>query len=331
MKVASWSAWSLAWAGVLGVAMASVAWVGCGPSEPAPTLVVPPGENGPEQPTPEPEQPVTEPEQPVTEPDQPVTEPEQPVTEPEQPMPEPEEPAAGRADPATSPPVSRFAPAADLVNQLDQYIAGLEKCVVSEEEFADTQNKIANDANTLIVIAQALALHDEENDYKGKAGALIAAAQDVLKASTLAEAQKAVEALKTAAAEGGDGNAPTEWEPIASLEHLMKQVPLVNTRLKRTMTGARFESRADDNAGYAAVLAAIAQASMVDTHEATNDDEVQQWYDFCAMMRDAAGAVRAAVRAGDREAADAAMATLAKSCDDCHAVFHVEALDMTDP
>ena len=39
-------------------------------------------------------------------------------------------------------------------------------------------------------------------------------------------------------------------------------------------------------------------------------------------MRDYAGEVNAAIRKGDRPAADKAMKKLSQSCDDCHAVFH---------
>jgi len=43
-------------------------------------------------------------------------------------------------------------------------------------------------------------------------------------------------------------------------------------------------------------------------------------------MRDAAAEVNANIRAGDIEATEKAMEALAQSCDDCHAVFHEEAL-----
>jgi cytochrome c556 len=46
-------------------------------------------------------------------------------------------------------------------------------------------------------------------------------------------------------------------------------------------------------------------------------------------MRDSAGALNAAIRKGDETAATAAMEKLAKSCDDCHVVFHQAALEQT--
>ena len=52
-----------------------------------------------------------------------------------------------------------------------------------------------------------------------------------------------------------------------------------------------------------------------------NPADMQQWYQFCAEMRDAAGAVNPAIHAGDQPAATDAMTRLAKSCEICHAVF----------
>ena len=39
----------------------------------------------------------------------------------------------------------------------------------------------------------------------------------------------------------------------------MKQVPLINTRLKLNLKGKKFKKKAKDTAGYTAVIAAIAQ------------------------------------------------------------------------
>ena len=73
-----------------------------------------------------------------------------------------------------------------------------------------------------------------------------------------------------------------------------------------------------------AVIAIIAQGTMADTHEAKTPEQEQQWQAFSVQMRDAAGAVNAAIRAQDEAAAGAAMENLQQSCEDCHAVFHKE-------
>ena len=81
------------------------------------------------------------------------------------------------------------------------------------------------------------------------------------------------------------------------------------------------EKEAEKAAGYAAALAVIGQAAMADTHEVKNPADLEKWYQFCAEMRDAAGAVGNGVRAQDFAATTAAMKRLSQNCDDCHAVF----------
>lgn len=230
------------------------------------------------------------------------------------------------AAPPTAPKVSTFAPADDLVNQLDYFLGRLEKAVQSEAEYKDAKDKVGKDANTAIVIALALGLHDTDNKYKTAAPAIMKAAQGLASADDFASATKGVAAVKAAVAGKGDDPIALKWEKVASLEELMKQVPLVNTKLKRyTKKASRFKSRAKDIAGYSAVLATIAQGVMADTHEAKNPGEVEKWYNFCVQMRDAAAAVNTAIRAGDKKTSDAAMKTLAQSCEDCHEIFHPEA------
>jgi len=309
---------------------------GC--SEPATTLEQPGTEQPtPEQPTPEqptPEQPTPEqptPEQPTPEqptPEQPT--PEQPTPEqptPEQPTPEqptPEQPGGTPAADPNAPPVSSFAPAEDLVAQLAEYVEDLEDTLADESEYADFKDKVVQDACTVAVIALALGLHDQDNAYRDSAAAIVTAAQQLAEAGDYAAATQALAAVKEAVAGGSDPPGDLKWEPVASLEALMKHVPLVNTKLKRYTSGSRFESKAADSAGFSAVLAAIAQASLPDTHEAENEEQAEQWRRFCIQMRDAAGAVNAGIKAQDLSVTEAAMQALAQSCDDCHAVFKPE-------
>ncbi len=235
-------------------------------------------------------------------------------------------PALAAEPPPTPPKVSTFAPADDLASQVDQYIKDLEKVVATEDEYKDsiseTNSKVANDANTLVVIALALGLHDQDSKYKAQAGALIEAAQDLAATKDYASAKKGVAAVKDAAAGKGAGGGALKWQKAASLPELMKEVPLINTKLTRLVKGANFQKKAKDTAGYSAAIAAIAQGSMADISEAKNADQVKQWYGFSAAMRDSAGSVNAAIHKADEPAAAAAMKKLAQSCDDCHAVFH---------
>jgi hypothetical protein len=228
--------------------------------------------------------------------------------------------SAPSAEPAV-PQVSTFAPAEDLANQADQYMKELEQSVASEADYKDSLDKIAKQSNTLVIIALALGLHDQESKYKASAGALMKAAQGVAAAKDFESAQKAVAALKDAAAGKGKADAELKWEKVAALPELMKQVPLVNTKLKMKLKGANFKKKAKDTAGYTAVLAAIAQGAMLDTSVTKNADQVKQWQKFSAAARDDAAAVNVAIHKGDPDAADTAMKKLNQSCEDCHAVF----------
>ncbi len=230
--------------------------------------------------------------------------------------------ATGVAHSAEPPKVSSYAPAADLVDQANDYIKSLEKTVACEEDYKDGQDKVAKDANTLIVIALALGLHDEKNEYQESAGSLMKAAHDVAASTDYASAKKAVDELKAAAKKKSD--VELKWEKVASLPDLMKQVPLINTKLKMKIKGKNFKKKAKDTQGYTAVLAVIAQGTMADTSVTKDEAQVKQWQEFSAAARDLAGEVNAAIHKGDEEAAAAAMEKLNISCEDCHAVFKPE-------
>jgi hypothetical protein len=229
------------------------------------------------------------------------------------------------AEPPAAPKVSTLAPAKDIAAQIENYVARLEESVESEATFKEAEAKVAKDANTLILLGLAAGLHDEDNKAKAAAPAIVKAAQGLAKAKGFEEVKAGVAAVKKAL-DSTEGNlADLKWAKLASLDQLMKQVPLVNARLKRNLRGPKFKSKAKDNAGDAATLAVIAQGSLADTSEAKSDEDVQKWFGFCIQMRDAAAALNKAVHDGNQEAADKAMSALNQSCDDCHAVFHKSA------
>jgi hypothetical protein len=218
--------------------------------------------------------------------------------------------------------ISTYAPAEDLAGQADWYIKDLEKAVADEAEYKDSVDKIVKESNTLIVIAMALGMHDEDNKYKASAGAVIKAAKAVSETKDFDSAKKAVAALTDSV--NGKTEGKLKWEKIASLPELMKQVPNINTKLKLNIKGAKFKKKAKDTAGYTAVLAVIAQSTQAD-HSATKDAaQVKQWEKFSTEARDIAGQLNAAIRKGDEKAATEGMKKLTQSCDDCHAVFHPE-------
>jgi hypothetical protein len=238
-----------------------------------------------------------------------------------------DEKAGAEAPPLpAAPKLSSVAPAKDLVGQVDDYIHEIDSALASEDEYKDSADKVARCAHTLAVISLCLGLHDEDNQYKARAAALIKAAQLLASAADYASAKKAFDALKAAASGEPKTATQLKWEKVAALPDLMKQVPNINNKLKRNIKGSKFKTKAADTEGYTAAIAAIAQGSMADTAAAKDPHQVKQWYDFCAAMRDAAGQTNAAIHAGNEPAATQSMQKLAKTCNDCHAVFHPEAI-----
>jgi len=231
-------------------------------------------------------------------------------------------PSVAADAPPETPKVSSFAPAADLAGQVPEYLNDLAKAVKDEAEYKDGKEKLVKDANTLIVIALALGMHDEENAYKKAAPAMIREAQKLAAAEDYAAAKAGVDAVTKAAASADGG--PLAWEKVASLRALMEAVPTINTAMKRYTRGSRLKRMAKKSTGGAAVLAAIAQGSLPHVADTRQPGEAARWYAECIEMRTAAAEVGAAVRAGDEAATAKAMERLNKSCDTCHEVFHPE-------
>jgi hypothetical protein len=227
------------------------------------------------------------------------------------------------ATPQAAKAVALAVPAEDLVGQADEYMAAIAECVATEDAYKDSKEDLTRQANTFIVIVWSLDCYAETSRYAGSE--VMRAARDVAAAKDYDVAKLAVRRLKAAVKRTGraDGEqAPAV--PFASLAQLMKEVPIINTRLKRNIQGERLTAKAKETAGYSAVLAAIAQGSDGSKEVAKTPGQVAQWHKFCLELRDAAVAANAAIHAGQPQATATAMGKLAASCDDCHAVFHKE-------
>ncbi len=229
-----------------------------------------------------------------------------------------ESPAADAAKP------SSYAPAVDLGVEIGYCISQLDETLAKKEDFEGAgQSRVAKQGSVLATICLTLAMHDSDTPLVKSAPAMLAAAQSLVKADNYEAAKEALANLHKAADSKLDGlpTAPREWKPVAPLGLLMKQVPFINSTLKKYVQGDRFKSRTAISAPAAATLAAIAQATMADTSAATKPGEAAQWEQLCIEMRDAAGSVNQAIHAGDAEKKDKALAALSKSCTDCHAQF----------
>jgi cytochrome c556 len=228
-----------------------------------------------------------------------------------------------RSNPPQTPQVSSFAPQADLLNQVDFFVGRVDESLADPKAFdLAKQARTLKDANTLAVLALVLSQHDADFPEKSSMAALLQAAQALaVVGSDATKAQAALTDIKAARTGKSPSQQLVKWERVAALPALMKQVPLIHAGLKRGVTPARLKKTAEQSAGQAAALAAIAQASLFDDEYAKSPEAVAAWQTFCAQMRDAAGEVNSAVHAGDQARVDAGMKSMHESCEACHAKF----------
>ncbi|MDO4549781.1 MAG: hypothetical protein Q4C96_00845 [Planctomycetia bacterium] len=240
----------------------------------------------------------------------------------------PSESTTGTTEADTKPSV--YAPADITAKMLEEYMEAIEKYAAAEEEFEENLPRILRDANTLIALALVLGLHDQPNDYKASAPAIIKTAQALTKKieasgekTPLADVQKDVKALRASftSTEGGD----LGWDtPVASMKQMMVQVPLLDSKLKGSLR--RFSRTKDVMAGQAATIAVLCQVSTANVAETEAPTEAEKWIEACIITRDDAAALYTAIANNDKDAAKTAYEKMAKSCDVCHETFHKAAI-----
>ncbi len=223
---------------------------------------------------------------------------------------------------AEMPRPSSYAPQADLLGQVDFFLARIDETLSAGEVDMAGQSRLLKDANTLAMLGLVLSQHDADFPEKSAMSAFVKAAQSLAAAEgDLVKSKAAFSELQ--AARAGKGTAevpPLRWQRVASLPLVMKQVPLIHAGLKRG-TGRRLERNKEQAAGQAAALAAIAQASIFDDEYASTPEDVAAWQKYCAEMRDAAGEVNVAAHAGDADRVESSMTKMLQSCEACHEKF----------
>jgi hypothetical protein len=264
---------------------------------------------------------------------EPASQPEAKPAPPAKPESKPEAKSAGSAagvEGMPSPPkVSSFAPAEDLVYQMDKYIAEMEKGTATESKYKEDlaeekasqtgSTKVGQTGSTMVLLAVALGLSDQDNKYKANAGALLAACQKLAVAADYAATKQAVAAVAAAAKGEGRGAVEPKWARLADLMELMNQVPHINTNLKSNLN--HLDRKTKDAAANSAALAVIAQGAMANVADTRKPAESQKWFAFCIEMREAAAALNASLHAKNQKAVSETMDRLQKSCDECHDVF----------
>lgn len=222
--------------------------------------------------------------------------------------------------PPEPPRMSTVVPAGELVEQVRLFVKDFETWLATPEQYAANADKLRKEAHTVVMLAQVLALHDDAHELKASAPALLRAALPLARAKDYEAARKALPAVSAALSGSAPAGEGVKWEKIASLGQVMEQISTLNTKLRTNMR--RFEQKAAENARYAAVLAAVGQAIVFDTHEVKQPEKMDQWYAMSIEMRDAASELAGKLRATDKAGATAALGRMQKSCDACHEVFH---------
>jgi hypothetical protein len=221
-----------------------------------------------------------------------------------------------------APPPSAYAPAKDLQQQVDFFMGRIDATLSDPAQYGEMQqDQVDKDANTLAVLALVLAMHDQQSPLKIAAPGLLSSAQALADSATdYAKAKAALADMKQALS-AKTPSAPLQWQPVGDIRQLMLQVPVITNNLKLGVTSRRFERNTDQNAGFAATIAAIAQTTMLDTSYCADESDAEKWAAISAALRDTAAEVNRAVRGADQASATAALDRMNESCDQCHHQF----------
>ncbi|HBT75865.1 MAG TPA: hypothetical protein DEB39_02835 [Planctomycetaceae bacterium] len=227
-------------------------------------------------------------------------------------------------------------PVEDLVAQVANYIKKLDTDI---EDISDTKNYTADnesllrDANAFILIVLAIGLSEEDSSLKKAAPGLLEAAFAVIKATDFPGARAGVEGIKKALESSGDPSTLT-WTKVAVLGPVMKAVPNISSSVA---TASNTPKKLKSAKGLAmtlqgtATLAAIMQGSIANYDESDKNGTREQWEKLCRDFRDMALKANAEVHLfadgkAEYSAASGALDAMKASCDDCHKVFHQDAI-----
>ena len=137
--------------------------------------------------------------------------------------------------------VSSFAPVKVVEAELKYFVGKMEKELEDEEEFGEDQHeRLTLDSATVAVLALTLGMHDQKTEYKSAAGKIVEFATELAdNADDFEAATEAYGNLKKAIDEKPKA-VPLSWdEPVADIAALMRQVPIVNDRVRRGVNDKR--------------------------------------------------------------------------------------------
>lgn len=213
--------------------------------------------------------------------------------------------------------LSTVTPVADLVAEAETKIKDLEALLSSSDSYTKAKKKgVPQGAGTLALLAQGIAQHDEDSDWKKSAADIRDGAISIAKAGSYDDAKKGLDAVK-AAAGGKAGGAKVEhaWDKLIDMDSLMSEVSARNGKFRKFFKTPKDHEAASRDAS---VLAMLALAIEADTHEVKDKADIEKWKKFSKDLQTSMTKLSAAIKAKDDAGAKELFLASGKSCSACH-------------
>jgi hypothetical protein len=233
--------------------------------------------------------------------------------------------AGGDSKSIALPPIQELAAAAEATSD------DLAALLANAQTYAKTKDR-ARPAYMLALLANAVA--EAEGSVRWKEAALQvrdAALRLALCEERHDEATKIHNEIKNLLAGGASNGSPPKlmnWAEISPIKYIMIEVNVRSRPLtKMVRTPAQFQKEVDKVQRNAMLLGLLGRVSALypkPKDAKGSDEELQKWY---VAMCDAAAALSKEAKAGNQAAAKSALASLRKSCTDCHEKFRPNAVD----
>jgi len=220
--------------------------------------------------------------------------------------------------------VADYAPAEDLLAAQKYFLTQFEEPLANKAEYAeDLQERVKKNALVLAVVAMNLGLHEKAAPAETKSAAIFPLAVELAaSAKDYDKAKACYDKLLVSASNSGTADpTPLAWSMVRGQGALMKKTNELNSAIKRNLTPSRFEKQAETLKYQTATMAALGQATLLDTHEVKNPADLPTYEKYAVEFRTAAAELNKAIHAADQAAALKAFAQMDRSCNTCHQKF----------
>ncbi len=214
--------------------------------------------------------------------------------------------------------IADVAPIEDFTTEADTKVKALEEALKDQTSFdAGKKKTIPEEAGILAVLAQGVAEHSADAPWKAAAPDVRDAAKAIAKAGSLADAQKALAAVKEAmGGKKGDAKLEHAWNELTNLDAVMSEVNKRTGKLRRAV-----RKLPDDPAQAsrdASVLALLGVVTHEDTHEVKDKSKIAGWQKLSLDMQQDMSELSKQFKAKDQAKVKAAFDKANKSCSGCH-------------